>query len=128
MLGKTGFDIRAFPHLFPQGKFGIDFKRQKKLSPSKYFNQRIMNKDQRCAVNPSYIFVAQQFVERSILQSQGNISMQKGKIMPSGDGGSKVATVTDAFSIFKGIPGTPSYWKQFRNEILARMEQLGKLG
>ena len=31
----------------------------------------------------------------------------------------------NAFDIFTKIPGTPSYWKQYRNEIFARMEQLG---
>ena len=27
--------------------------------------------------------------------------------------------------VYKRIPGTPAYWKLFRNEIFARMEQLG---
>ena len=31
----------------------------------------------------------------------------------------------ETLSIFKDIPGTPSYWRMFRNEIFARIEQLG---
>ena len=37
----------------------------------------------------------------------------------------KFLQVENAFSIFKNILGTPSYWKAFRNDILAKMEQLG---
>ena len=33
----------AFPSLFPNGKFGYSCKRQKKLSWSKYINQRLLN-------------------------------------------------------------------------------------
>ena len=34
-------------------------------------------------------------------------------------------TFNNAFDVFSKIPGTPSYWKNFRNELFARMEQLG---
>ena len=124
-LRKQDFDIRAFPQLFPDGQYGFDYHREKKLSHSKYFTQRIISHDKRCAQNPSWVFVAQQAVERSAIENQINISMQKGKIALSEDGTSSIATVSDAFSILKEIPGTPSYWKNFRNEIFARMEQLG---
>ena len=32
----------------------------------------------------------------------------------------------DAIDVFKKIPGTPSYWKKVRNDLFARMEQLGQ--
>ena len=35
------------------------------------------------------------------------------------------ASKTHAFDVFGKIPGTPQYWKIFRNELFARMEQLG---
>ena len=34
----------------------------------------------------------------------------------------RMRLVTD---VFKTVPGTPAYWKQFGNETFARMEQLG---
>ena len=32
---------------------------------------------------------------------------------------------SNAFDVFGKIPGSPQYWKNFRNELFARMEQLG---
>ena len=37
----------------------------------------------------------------------------------------KKVTCSNAFDVFGKIPGTPAYWKFYRNELLARMEQLG---
>ena len=37
----------------------------------------------------------------------------------------KVGVNLTVFDVFSKIPGTPSYWKNFRNELFARMEQLG---
>ena len=31
----------------------------------------------------------------------------------------------DAFNVLKKIPGTGAYWKDFRNKIFAKLEQLG---
>ena len=33
----------AFPYLFPRGKFGYNIRRDVKLSPVRYFNQRLLN-------------------------------------------------------------------------------------
>ena len=59
-----------------------------------------------------------------LLENQINVSVQKGRKHKS-DNDFTVVPVADSFSIFKTIPGSPSYWKSFRNEIFARMEQLG---
>ena len=48
----------AFPCLFPEGKFGYKVERKIKLSPVKYFNQRLLNHTQIFASDPDYIFVA----------------------------------------------------------------------
>ena len=50
--------------------------------------------------------------------------MKMGKMVKTSDG-NKIMKGGDSFSIFRNIPGTPSYWKGFRNEILAKIEQLG---
>ena len=46
----------AFPSLFPNGKFGYSCKRQKKLSLSKYINQRLLNYTQRFASDDNYFY------------------------------------------------------------------------
>ena len=33
--------------------------------------------------------------------------------------------MSETMSIFKDIPGIPTYWRKFRNELFASIEQLG---
>ena len=42
--------------------------------------------------------------------------------MKGGDG----LKSNNAIDVFKDIPGTPPYWKKVRNDLFARMEQLGQ--
>ena len=50
--------------------------------------------------------------------------MSKGKL--SGNGKEFMTTLeADLMNIFREILNTPSYWRKMRNEIFARMEQLG---
>ena len=37
----------SHPLFFPTGKFGFQFKRKVELSPTKYFNQRLLNHTQK---------------------------------------------------------------------------------
>jgi len=61
--GKTPFSLTtdefceelAHPHLFPYGKFGYHTEREVNLSPSKYFNQRLLNYSQKFACDASAI-------------------------------------------------------------------------
>ena len=46
----------AFPYLFPNGKFGYKVEMEIKLSPAKYFNQRLLNFTQMFASDPDYVF------------------------------------------------------------------------
>ena len=123
-LMENDFDIAGFPRHFPDGKGGLHFKRPKKITPQQYFTQRLLNVDKRFSRDPDFLFVAQYYVERYGLKRQIDISMQKGKLVTSDDG-MKVIQPNDFFNIFKLIPGTPAYWKVFRNEIMAKIEQLG---
>ena len=74
--------------------------------------------------NATYVFVAQQYLEKHRVERQISISMQKGKIKKT-DTGIFVSPFSELISIFKDIPGTPSYFRMFRNEIFARIEQKG---
>ena len=76
------------------------------------------------AKNSDYLFVAQQYLERHLMESYISVSGQKGKIDKRPDG-TKLLSFNSAFDIFGKIPGTPQYWKNYRNELFARMEQLG---
>ena len=117
-------EVLAFPHLFPNGRNHLHDQRPIRLTPHKYFPQRILNKNTAFAKNADYIFVAQQIIERHDIERQIDIAMKSGKISDT-DGGLKMVTDNNCWEIFKKIPNTPTYWRVFRNEIFARMEQLG---
>ena len=114
----------AFPNLFPNGENGFDQEREIELSPSQYFCQRAMDDSGIFEEEEDYIFCAEQKCTILALQRQIDVSLKMGKVVKSKDG-TNVMKGGDAFSIFKNIPDTPSYWKAFRNEIFARMEQYG---
>ena len=75
------------------------------------------------AKNSDYLFVCQQYLERHLLESNISVAGQKGKV-DKGPDGTKIMC-NNALDIFGKIPGTPQYWKTYRNELFARMEQLG---
>ena len=76
------------------------------------------------AKNSDYLFVAQQHLERTLLENNISVSAQKGKIGITSNG-KQIIQCNNAFDVFGKIPGTPQYWKNYRNELFARMEQLG---
>ena len=74
-----------------------------------------------------FLFVAQQFIERYALERQIDVSLnQKGLTVTLPNGTKKIVNPENVLSIFKKIPGTPLYWKQFRQELFAAMNQLGQ--
>ena len=116
-LRDPSFDIEAFPHLMPDGKFGLFYPRQKKLTPSKFFPQRILNIVQTYAKDHDYLFMAQQYLERFALERQINMSMINGSFVETEGNQIKMVPTDDRYSIFQSIPGTPAYWKKFRSEV-----------
>ena len=123
---KPDDDVKAFPHLFVDGEFGLNHEpRKKKLTPSKFYAQRIINYDNMYASDPDYVFMAQRIVEMNALERQINMSTSHGSLEVTESDGTKLVPSADAFNIFQSIPGTPAYWKSFRNECCARIEQLG---
>ena len=75
ILREDHFDVKAFPKHHPDGKFGLHHQpRKSKLSPQVYFNQRLLNVDERFSKDPCYLFMASYYVERLALEKQINIS------------------------------------------------------
>ena len=113
--------MKAFPCLHPRGRFGLKYKREKKVTPSMYFTQRLCNEKPMFAKNLPYLFMAHQYVERQMLQQQMTISGLKGILGAD----SKVRQLNDSYSFFQKIPGSPKFWQLKRNELTARVQQLG---
>ena len=119
---EDNHDRKAFPELFPDGNCGLhDQNRKRKISATQNYNHKVLNKNRKFAEDPDFVFVAQQYLERHSFENQIAVSVQRGS-RPFGGTDIKNNNVID---VFKAIPGTPAYWKKYRNEIFARMEQLG---
>ena len=124
----------AFPYLFPRGKFGYKVERDIKLSPSKYFNQCLLNYTQLFASDPDFIFFALSITQQLKLKSQINVPMKKvcsgnltaGLLSQNFSESVKSFIVKDeAYHFMSTIKGTPAYWKKFLYEVLAMVKQLG---
>ena len=113
------WDIRSWPSLHPDGKYGLHNKRKVKLSNPNYFVQRIRNEDRRFEENPGYVFAAASFVEKRQLQNNANISFSRGKKMKNNDG-EAVYSLNDPYTVFENIKNTPKYWRKFIYEMIAK--------
>ena len=69
---------KAFLTLFPTGQYGLNVERTRKISMTKYFNNRLLNADPRFATDPSYIFFSQYMSERNQVASKLSIALRKG--------------------------------------------------
>ena len=67
----------AFSVLFPMERFGYQVQGGVKLSPTKYFNARLLNCTGKCAANPEYLSFAQYITEQEKVQDSINIALKK---------------------------------------------------
>ena len=63
ILREEHFDEKAMPKHHPSGKYGIHHERNQKLSPQVYFEQRMLNADERFSMDAFYLFMASYYVE-----------------------------------------------------------------
>ena len=77
MLNDEFCEELSFPYLLPRGKFGYKVERDIKLSPSKYFNQHLLNYTQLFVSDPDFIFFALSTTQQLKLQSRNNVAMKK---------------------------------------------------
>jgi len=123
-LSMPHWEIKSWPTLLPDGKFGLDHKRTIKLTRQQYFAQRMLNVDDRFAKTPGYLFGAMSMVEAERLRSNANLTGMKGK-RSVGPGGQVSYQLEDPCSVFEKIPGTPKYWQRVKYEIIAKLENIG---
>ena len=69
----------AFPVPFPKGENALDEARTVSLSPSLYFNSRLLAADTHFASDQSYLFFAQFVIETDLATNSMSIQMRKGK-------------------------------------------------
>ena len=123
ILQENDWDLKSFPCLLPDGENSLHSKREIKLSEQDYFTQRILNKDDRFATSPAYVFAAVAYVEKKQIEGRKGISFQRGKASTSD--GITTYSLENPFSVLDNVKNTPRYWQKTRYELLARMENLG---
>ena len=116
-------DEKAFPTLFPNGRNGIDEERKQKISSQDFNEHCILNADPRFSQTIPFVFYAQHRNETEKLENQIQIAGQRGKV--SGKGNNVELTLNDVCNVFQKIKGTPKYWQTARNELIAKVNQLG---
>ena len=117
-------DARAFPRHHPTGRFGKDHPRDFSITDQMFFVQRLLNEDERFSRDPFYLFFACAYLERQFLERQIDISGYKGRSSRN-DQGQCLVHLNDVFDVFKKIKGTPKFWQGSRNELIAKVKQLG---
>ena len=124
ILQTDDWDSLAFPMKHPDGRNNLHEKRDKKLTEQYYFVQRIRNEDKRFSGDPAYLFAAAAYIEKKQLQKNVNVSFLRGK-EKSSENGYSTYSLDDGFSVFDNISNTPKYWKTAKNEMLAKLDNLG---
>jgi hypothetical protein len=64
LIDTKNLDVKCFPDLFPNGKFGWDYVRNINLTKQEYLRSRLLNSDRRCAKSMAYICFAIGCVEQ----------------------------------------------------------------
>ncbi|XP_062606132.1 uncharacterized protein LOC134267940 [Saccostrea cucullata] len=137
MLQEPGNEAKAFPCLFPSGCFSWNEERSEKLTLSKYFNNRLMNADDRFAKDTNYIFFSQYMSELNQVIEKTQISLRKslskctsGKpvtidMLQDPTTLCRLLRNDDAIRFMQPIRGTPAYWATAQKDLFAMLRQLG---
>ena len=107
IMREKNMDVKACPRHHPSGLYGLHHIRDIKLSPLMYFNQRLLNHDERFSKDPFYVFLSATFLERLSLEKQIDISGLKGGL--TSENGETKVVLKDMFDVFKQVKGTPRY-------------------
>ena len=118
----------------PSSRYGYQIQREIPLSPSKYFNQRLLHYIQKFAAESDYIFFADSALQKVKLSSQINIAKKKvisnnltaGILSENFQQRVKELIAKDkAFNFMSSIKGTPANQKKLLHQVLAMVKQLG---
>ena len=124
ILMERDWDVKTFPHLFPDGKYGLNHDREIKLSDLQFVNQRFLNKDNRFSSSPGFVYAATGYLEKLQLERNINISYSKGTSVVTNDG-KKVYHLEDDFAVLGKTKNSPKFWQDAKLQLIAKLENLG---
>ncbi|XP_062571478.1 uncharacterized protein LOC134233522 [Saccostrea cucullata] len=137
MLQEEGNEAKTFPHLFPSGNFSWNENRDVKITLSRYFNNRLMNADNRFAKDTNYIFFSQYMSELNQVIEKTQISIRKSlskldtgkavtsEMLQNPDVLCNLLKNNEALRFMQPIRGTPAYWSATQKDLFAMLRQLG---
>ena len=136
-LTDDNFEILANPDKYPHGEHGYTTTRSKRLTPRKYFNQRILNADGRFAKDIEYLLAAQYVVESKQVRDDSYIALRQtrgmmfqGKRVTAGllrqsKNLNAMMRNDSAIKFLKNVRGSPAYWQRVLYDVMAMVRQLG---
>ena len=131
LLKNEGNEAKSFPTLFPTGRNTFDEPRHSRITLARYFNNRLMNRDNRFARDSDYIFYSQYVSELNQVLDKTQISLRKSRSneketnIQNTDTLRKLLHSDEAYRFMQPIRGTPAYWENAQKDIFAMLRQLG---
>ena len=129
MFQHDQLEEHAFPVLYPKGRFGLGYTRDKPITDLKYMQCRLFNKDSRWRDNVIWMFWSLNMFEMKKLHNEISIVS---RIKKSNNQPLTAADLTDpsseslsnSYMFMKNIRGTAAYWKDQLLDLLAKMNTL----
>ena len=124
----------AFPTLFPNGRFGWEYKRDQKLSLKKYFNSRLLNVDGRFSQSTEYLFYAQYRCEAEDVGNSLSIALRKCKGKAKNITAGQIKDAEEIRKLIRNdlnihflqkVRGSPAYYNKLLLDLLGMVRQLG---
>ena len=124
----------AFPHHFPSGRFHLNYRREKRITPLRYFQSRLKcGKDLRFAQDSRYIFFALRLVQKDAVHNAICFSERKAKNKEYTAGQLRNSRNILKFikddelfqSVFSSIRGSPQYFHKMQLDVLAKVKRFG---
>nr|XP_022298213.1 uncharacterized protein LOC111107339 [Crassostrea virginica] len=137
LLQEYGNEAKTFPYLFPSGRFSWSEQRETRITLSRYFNNRLMNSDDRFAKDTNYIFFSQFVSDLNQVIEKTQISIRKclgslegyqpvtSSMVQNPETLSRLMKTDEALRFMQPIRGTPAYWSSAQKDLFAMLRQLG---
>ena len=110
ILKEKEWDIKTYPHLYPDGKNGMHAENRKvRLTNQQYIQQRLFNIDKRFSNDPGYLFSATWHIENLQLERNIQMAYTHGSKKAMNDL-SRTYQVNSCHHVFHKIKDTPDFW------------------
>ena len=125
ILMEKDWELKCYPHLHNRdGTNSLDQERAVKLTPQKYIKNRLCNLDPRWANCKPWMFACVAYLELMQINRNINLVGTRGK-KTIGAEGQMSYQLEDEYRALEGMANTPKYWKNFKYEVLSKLDNLG---